>query len=212
MRVLLFCILFLSFRANGQDLAKIELPRITDTIASIQSAKGWIKNETGDWISKDNAILYKERDIKYNCIDFIEYSLLKIGYKNKRYFCLLRKAKGRDYFWIFDYFEKYNSQLNDTNVCSKFKITANRTIYSVMKNQTDFINEFYQSFVDDDFLYEVDDLFLSIIINKSKNSIRFLFFDKYTDKCGDDINSIDKTYFETDLKDLPFFQNLIVNR
>lgn len=198
-----------SITSFSQERVDSELPKIVDTISTIKKATGWIKNDVGKWISKPNAILYESSDLNSNCIDFIEYSLLKISYKNENYFCIIHKSNIKTDFILFDYFISPKINLFDTMITLSFKPVCEGYSANSIKLKRSLINEIYKEFQSESSLAQYDNLQINISINKTKGFLRFFISSQNTILCGDEENSFEKRYFETSLSNLPFFQSLI---
>ena len=97
----LIYLLLLSFASIGQDRESKTFPKIgEEVISQIDSAKGWLLNPDGEWISSNNKIPSNLSTQFLNQIDsereglgtdnFISYQLREITYKNKSYYALIK--------------------------------------------------------------------------------------------------------------------------
>jgi hypothetical protein len=211
MRTLLFFLLLTPFYLFAQDRTDSELPKITDTLATIKSAKGWMKNDVGKWVSKPNAIPTPYSEINSTCIDFTEYSLFKLSYKSENYFCLIHKSKMKTSFWVFNYFEKTKINSADTLINLVFQPVCEGDIYNGTQTKSSLINEIFKEFENQNSLASSDNLKIDLAINNAKNYLRFFISTKYSSLCGEEENPFDKKYFETALSNLNFFEQLISN-
>ena len=206
----LFYILLLTpFFAFSQERTDSELPKVIDTIATIKSAKGWMKNDIGKWVSKPNAIPSENSEYNLTCVEFIEYSLLKISYKNENYFCLIHKEKIETDFWVFNYFLKTKIASADTTISLVFQPVCEGNIYNTSNFKTSLINEIFKEFANENSLAQYDNLKIDVNLSKSKNYLRFFISNKYSSLCGEEENPFEKKYFETSLSNLNFFESLI---
>ena len=164
--VRIFFILLLSpFFAFSQERVNSELPKIIDTIASLESAKGWMKNDIGKWVSKPNAIPSKNSEIDLPCNDFVEYSILKISYKEELYFCLLQVTKNDSKFWLFNDFLPTKIDA-DTSLSSVYQPIYKGDFYSASNLNTSLVNEIFKKFEDKESLTEMNKLNIDLVINK----------------------------------------------
>jgi hypothetical protein len=209
MRTFLFFLLLTPFSLFAQDRSDSELPKITDTLATIKSAKGWMKNDVEKWVSKPNAIPTEYSDINTTCVDFIEYRLFKLSYKGESYFCLVHKSKMERSFWVFNYFQKTKINSADTVINLVFQPVCEGDIYNGPQTKASLINEIYKEFENQNSLGSSDNLKIDLAINKAKNYLRFFISTKYSSLCGEEENPFDKKYFETTLSNFTFFEPLI---
>jgi hypothetical protein len=201
--------LLIPFWGMSQDRDDSELPKIIDTISTIKNAKGWMKNDIGKWVSKQNAIPSENSDYNFTCADFIEYTLLKISFKNENYFCLLHKSKMETNFWVFDYFPKTIIKSIDTTVILVFQPTCEGNIYDVSNFKKSLINEIFKEFANENSIAPYDKLNIDLTFNKAKNYLRFFISGNYSSLCGKEENSFEKKYYETVITNLNFFEPLI---
>ena len=196
MRILTLLLLLSPLWSFSQDRSNDELPKIVDNIAKIKTATGWVKNDVGKWISKQNSIPDSHTSTasgSSNSSDidnFVEYTLLKISYKGKNYFCLLHKSlpkHARDgmynsyRFSVFDYFDDAKVAFTDTLVTMEFTIICNDDLVSSVEkplSKTKLLEKIYQAINAGQLHY--DELMLSSNFNKSKNYIRFFIDESYT--------------------------------
>lgn len=206
----LFYILLLTpFFAFSQERTNSDLPKIIDTVATLKSAKGWMKNDIGKWVSKPNAIPVENSEYNFNCVDFVEYSLLKISYKNENYFCLIHKAQIETHFWVLTYFSKTKITSADTTINLVFQPICEGNIYNTSNFKTSLINEIFKEFAEENSIAQYDNLKIDINLSKSKNYLRFFISTKYSSLCGEEENPFEKKYFETSISNISFFEPLI---
>lgn len=211
MNKLLIVLSLCPFFAFSQDRVDNELPKIVDTIASIKKATGWMKNDVGKWVSKSNAIPSEYSDINTNCIEFLEFQLLKVVYKNEFYFCLINKSKSAINFYLLNFFNAEKIQLADTTINLHFKPICKGVIYAKTNLVKSLINEIYKEFNDENSFAEYDELQINFSISKTKNYLRFFITDKYSSLCGSEETPLEKKYFETTINNFSFFNQLITN-
>lgn len=209
MNKLFFFLTFLPCLAFSQERVDSELPKIVDTLSTIKTATGWMKNDIGKWVNKPNAIPYEYSDFNSTCIDFTEYQLLKMSYKDDNYFCIIHKSKMETKFFLFTYFTTEKIKLSDTTINLQFQPICEGSVYGTVRLKPSLINEIYKEFQNESSLAQYDNLQIDISINKAKNYLRFFISNKYSSLCGEEENPLEKRYFETSLSNFSFFQPLI---
>jgi len=168
-----------------------------------------MKNDIGKWVNKPNAIPYEYSDFNSTCIDFTEYQLLKMSYKDDNYFCIIHKSKMETKFFLFTYFTTEKIKLSDTTINLQFQPICEGSVYGTVRLKPSLINEIYKEFQNESSLAQYDNLQIDISINKAKNYLRFFISNKYSSLCGEEENPLEKRYFETSLSNFSFFQPLI---
>jgi hypothetical protein len=201
--------IFLSIISFSQERVNSELPKIIDTLSTIKKATGWMKNDIGKWVSKPNEIPSEYSDINLSCVDFTEYSLLKISYKDENYFCIIHKSKTETRFLLFNYFEATKTNLSDTTLNLLFQPICEGYTLNSARLKSSLINEIYKEFQNENSLAQYDNIQIGVSVNKTKSYLRFFIYNKYSSSCGEEEIPFEKRYFETSLSNLSFFQPLI---
>lgn len=208
-RLIIIIFLVIPFFGFSQERTDSELPKIIDTISTIKSAKGWMKNDIGKWISKQNAIPSENSDYNFTCADFTEYTLLKISFKNENYFCLLHKSRMETNFWVFDYFPGTKITSNDSTINLILQPVCEGNIYDISNFKKSLVNEIFKEFANENSIAQYDKLNIDFTFNKTKNYLRFYISGELSSNCGEEENPFEKKYYETSMSNLNFFLPLI---
>ncbi|MEO7975982.1 hypothetical protein [Flavobacterium sp.] len=169
-------LLFLSVLCFGQNREKVILPIISkENKGVLLKAKGWLKNQYGEWVSRDNKIP-NDLGIEYKAVDnfeyyslgqdnFVSYQVKDIQIEDVTYVLLIKKEKWGYYlyptinegwktsgtckYYIFDKSEliKFQNVLPETMTTINLKL-----IYSGNIQPVNFLN--------------LNDLYLSKEINR----------------------------------------------
>lgn len=208
-KLFIILFIFLPITSFSQERVNSELPKIIDTLSTIKKATGWMKNDIGKWVSKPNEISSEYSEINLSCIDFTEYSLLKITYREDNYFCIIHRSKTETRFFLFNYFEAPKINLPDTTLSLLFQPTCEGHTLNSARLKSSLVNEIYKEFQNENSLAQYDNIQIDVSVNKSKNYLRFYISNKYSSSCGEEENPFEKRYFETSLSNISFFQPLI---
>jgi hypothetical protein len=209
MKKILFLLTFLPSITFSQDRIDSDLPKIIDTLSSITTATGWMKNEIGKWVSKPNAIPGKYSDLNSNCVEFIEYQLLKVSYYEENYFCIIHKTKNETNYFLINYFKTGKIDLADTTFFFGFKPLYEGSIRSPIKLKQALINCIAKNIQNESSLAKNDYMQIYLSINREKNYLRFLISTRFSLDCSNDESTNGYKYFETKISNLSFFEHLI---
>ena len=196
------------FIAFSQDRIDSELPKIEDTLASIKTAKGWIKNNIGKWVNLPNAIP-SDNNAPWPCYEFVEYSLLKISFKNESYFCLIHKKRSEINFYILNFFIHRKMNSEDTLLRYNLNVLHSGQIYNGNRLKETLINEIFKKFEEPNSYNINETITIDLSVNKVKSYMRFFISGDYTISCGEEENPLEKKYFESPLINLRFFEALL---
>lgn len=174
---LILFLLFLNIVCFGQNRDKVVLPVISkDNKGILLKAKGWLKNQYGEWVSRDNKIP-NDLEIKFKALDnfeyyglgqdnFVSYQIKDIEIENITYALLIKKEK-----WGYYLYPTINEGWQSSGTCKYYIFDKNELIkfQNVLSEKTTEINLklIYSGYIQPVNLSNLNDLYLSKEINSA---------------------------------------------
>jgi len=233
-RIILGLMFIITSFIYSQNRTNDQLPIILKTSGQILTAKGWLKNESGQWVSRNNKII---SDLGKDTKVLENYQKYSIGNDNfiafeineiiiKRDTCILLSKKYKDGYYKYETIEEgwnpknsYKYYVLSKNEFSKIKHIEQNNLNSLhldvicmgdikyvdLKTFTkDKIAREIAKKIKDNYDLELYKLGVNISYFKSKNIVQFYFYD-FMNGLDPQDNSM---YYETDLINFSKFINV----